>query len=543
MPLQYILEALGGLGLFILGMKTMSEGLQKLAGDRFRRLLERVAGNRLTAALLGTTLSSLLQSSSAAGIITISFVNAGLVSLYQALGILLGTGIGTTLAVQFIAFKITSFALPSIFIGVGLKYFGRRRRWVNAGELVLGAGLLFLGLRIMESNLLPLQQSSLIFNSDTYFISKRFTAVLLGAFLTFIVQSSSAAIGIVMALVGSGLVSFDTGAAMVVGELLGTSSITAIAAIGGTLEAKRTVFFYFLINLFAVSVAMLFFPSFLKLVQLISPAGGTSPSAVSRILANAHTLFNTLNACVFLPLIGFFARSAPAIIPGRERSAEVEQRSVFIDSRVLNTPPIALMQVRNELRRMGEITRTMYCELVEQFYRFDARRSSGIMQKEATIDILQRDISDFLVSLSRQPLATKDSLAIPVMLQTVSDLEHIGDQSEAILTYLQRKKEEKLLFSGTAMSDIRILARKVEDFVRLATETLDSSDDAVAADARQMHEEIVVLGETMQNAHIKRLASGKCNVRAGIIYSDMIMAFTKIADSCYNIIETTKEFA
>lgn len=543
MPLQYILEALGGLGLFILGMKTMSEGLQKLAGDRFRRLLERVAGNRLTAALLGTTLSSLLQSSSAAGIITISFVNAGLVSLYQALGILLGTGIGTTLAVQFIAFKITSFALPSIFIGVGLKYFGRRRRWVNAGELVLGAGLLFLGLRIMESNLLPLQQSSLIFNSDTYFISKRFTAVLLGAFLTFIVQSSSAAIGIVMALVGSGLVSFDTGAAMVVGELLGTSSITAIAAIGGTLEAKRTVFFYFLINLFAVSVAMLFFPSFLKLVQLISPAGGTSPSAVSRILANAHTLFNTLNACVFLPLIGFFARSAPAIIPGRERSAGVEQRSVFIDSRVLNTPPIALMQVRNELRRMGEITRTMYCELVEQFYRFDARRSSGIMQKEATIDILQRDISDFLVSLSRQPLATKDSLAIPVMLQTVSDLEHIGDQSEAILTYLQRKKEEKLLFSGTAMSDIRILARKVEDFVRLATETLDSSDDAVAADARQMHEEIVVLGETMQNAHIKRLASGKCNVRAGIIYSDMIMAFTKIADSCYNIIETTKEFA
>lgn len=543
MPLQYILEALGGLGLFILGMKTMSEGLQKLAGDRFRRLLERVAGNRLTAALLGTTLSSLLQSSSAAGIITISFVNAGLVSLYQALGILLGTGIGTTLAVQFIAFKITSFALPSIFIGVGLKYFGRRRRWVNAGELVLGAGLLFLGLRIMESNLLPLQQSSLIFNSDTYFISKRFTAVLLGAFLTFIVQSSSAAIGIVMALVGSGLVSFDTGAAMVVGELLGTSSITAIAAIGGTLEAKRTVFFYFLINLFAVSVAMLFFPSFLKLVQLISPAGGTSPSAVSRILANAHTLFNTLNACLFLPLIGFFARSAPAIIPGRERSAGVEQRSVFIDSRVLNTPPIALMQVRNELRRMGEITRTMYCELVEQFYRFDARRSSGIMQKEATIDILQRDISDFLVSLSRQPLATKDSLAIPVMLQTVSDLEHIGDQSEAILTYLQRKKEEKLLFSGTAMSDIRILARKVEDFVRLATETLDSSDDAVAADARQMHEEIVVLGETMQNAHIKRLASGKCNVRAGIIYSDMIMAFTKIADSCYNIIETTKEFA
>ncbi|BDV43243.1 sodium:phosphate symporter [Geotalea uraniireducens] len=543
MPLQYILEALGGLGLFILGMKTMSEGLQKLAGDRFRRLLERVAGNRLTAALLGTTLSSLLQSSSAAGIITISFVNAGLVSLYQALGILLGTGIGTTLAVQFIAFKITSLALPAIFLGVALKYFGRRRRWVNAGELLLGAGLLFLGLRVMESNLLPLQQSSVIFNSDTYFISKRLTAVLLGAFLTFLVQSSSAAIGIVMALVGSGLVSFDSGAAMVIGEVLGTSCITAIASIGGTLEAKRTVLFYFLINLFAVSAVMLFFPSYLKLVETISPADIASPSAVSRVLANAHTLFNTLNACIFLPLIGFFARSAPAILPGREQSTSVERRSVFIDSRVLNTPPIAIMQARNELRRMGEITRAMYSELVEQFFRFDARRSTGIAQKEATIDILQRDISDFLVSLSRRTLSTKDTLGIPVMLQTVSDLEHIGDQSEAILSYLRRKKEEKLLFSGTAMSDIRSLARKVEDFVRLATESLDSLTDMPLTDSRELHDEIVAMGETMQNAHIQRLASGKCNVRAGIIYSDMIMAFTKIADSCYNIIETTKEFA
>lgn len=543
MTILYVLEALGGLGLFILGMKTMTDGLQKLAGDKFRRALERIAGNRLAAALLGSSLSSLLQSSSAACIITIGFVNAGLISLYQALGILLGTGIGTTLAVQFIAFKITSFALPAIFAGVLLKFFVRRRRWVNAGELLLGAGLLFLGLRVMEANLQPLQQNAIILGHDTFLISKHFTSVLFGALLTLLVQSGSTAIGIVMALAGSGLISFETGAAMVIGELVGTSVITAFASIGGTIEAKRAVFFYFIINIFAVTVVMIFFPSFIDLVRTISPAVLDSSTAVSRVLANTHTVFSILSACIFLPLIGFFARSASHIIPGSERTVSVEARTIFIDNRVINTPPIALLQARNELRRMADITRSMYCEMAAQFVRYDAKKSAAIEQKENAVDIIQRDLSDFLVNLSRNPLPVEETMDIPVMLQLISELEHVADQSEAILDYLRKKKEEKLVFSTIAMTEIRHLSRKVEELVVLAVESVESPASDALAKGRGVKDEVMQMREAMLNGHIKRLSNGKCTVRAGIIFADMIAAFAKISDSCLTIIETRREFA
>lgn len=543
MPFLYILEALGGLGLFILGMKTMSGGLQKIAGERFRRSIERVAGNRVTAALLGSSLSALLQSSSAACILTVGFVNAGLVSLYQALAILLGTGIGTTLAVQFIAFKITSFALPAVFVGVVLTCFSKRRRWVNAGELLLGAGLLFLGLRIMEANLLPLQQNAIIFGHDVFLVSKRVSAVFFGALLTLLVQSGSTAIGVVMALAGSGLVSFETGAAMVIGELAGTSVITVAAAIGGTVEAKRTVFFFLLINLFALTLVMLLFPSFLGLVGMISPAEMTSSAAVSRSLANTHTLFSFLNACIFLPLIGFVARAAPRILPAREGVSSVEARSVFIDPRVVNTPTIALLQARSELRRMANIVRSMYGEMVEQFFRYDAKIATGIGQKENVIDILLRDISDFLVLLSRQPLPPENSMELPVMLQIASELEHLGDQTEAILDHLRRKKEEKHIFSNTAMTEIRNMARKVEELVVLAVECVENPAADVAEKGRGIRVEVASMREAMLSGHIKRLSAGKCTVRAGIIYADMISAFVKTADSCLTIIETKREFS
>src|SRR6266498_6011188 len=194
MPLTLILEALGGLGIFILGMKTLSEGLQRLAGERVRRSLEKLTGNRLTAAFMGSCLTSLLQSSGAASIIIIGFVNAGLLSLYQALAMLIGTGLGTTFVVQFIAFKITFLASPGIFIGAFLKFFSKRRRWVNLGEVLLGMGLLFFGLQVMETNFMPLKESAILSSYQSILLPWNIYGVLLGAILTFFVQSGSAAI-------------------------------------------------------------------------------------------------------------------------------------------------------------------------------------------------------------------------------------------------------------------------------------------------------------------------------------------------------------
>ncbi|HLO26203.1 MAG TPA: Na/Pi symporter, partial [Geobacteraceae bacterium] len=225
MSLIVLWEVLGGLGLFILGMKSMSEGLQKLAGERVRRSLEKITGNRLTAALMGSCLASLLQSSSAASILVVGFVNAGLVSIYQALAVLLGTGIGATLAIQFIAFNVAYFALPFVFIGVILTFFSRRRKLVYGGNLLLGAGLVFLGLQIMEAGFSPISQNDILRGLQNSFFSWRISAVLVGAFLTVLMQSGSAATGIIIVMAGSGLLGFDTGVAMVIGEVLGTSLI------------------------------------------------------------------------------------------------------------------------------------------------------------------------------------------------------------------------------------------------------------------------------------------------------------------------------
>jgi len=559
MSLSFLWEALGGLGLFILGMKSMSDGLQKFAGDRLRRSLEKITGNRLTGALMGSCLSSLLQSSSAAAILVVGFVNAGLISLYQALGVLLGTGIGTTLAIQFIAFKIQSLALPAIFIGVLLKFFGRKRKWVNVGELLLGAGLVFLGLQIMESGFVPARQSAFYSVFHNPFFSWRVSSVLFGALLTFLIQSSSAVTGIVIAMAGSGLVGFEMGAAIIIGEVLGTSLIAAIATISGTLAAKRTALIYLFMSIFAVGVVLLFFPLFQKIVHLVSPgeaeftmsSGGSSPSGqpvpglypnMARHLANAHTVFSFLNIVFFLPLIGFLARSAAVILPGGENGGDMEPRPKYIDQRVINTPTIAFLQAKNELKRMAEVALSMYGDVQEQFFRFDPNRSARIKQKENVLDQLQREISVFLVTLSRQTLPPEISGEIPTMLHLINDLEHIGDQCEAVSDYLRRKKEEKVLFSTEAMDEVKGIAAKVREMVALAVAFLDTPGEEMAGTAQKLKEEVARLQEASKANHLRRLSSGTCTVLAGVLFGDMIASYARIARFSLNIIESERDF-
>lgn len=558
MPLIFVWEVLGGLGLFILGMKSMSDGLQKIAGDRLRRSLEKITDNRLTAALMGSCLASLLQSSSAASILVIGFVNAGLVSMYQALAVLLGTGLGATIAIQFIAFRVSLLALPAIFVGVLLTFFSKKRKLVYLGNLLLGAGLVFLGLQIMEAGFSPISQNDLLKGLQNRIFSWRFSAAFLGAFLTVLIQSSSATTGIIIAMTGSGLIGYETGAAMVVGEVLGTSLVAGAATINGSLAAKRTAFLYFIINAFAVSMALLFFPLFLKIVHLLSPGeaeltsssfsflslGGTPPPTrpfVARHIANAHTLFNLLNVIVFLPLIGYFARTAPVILPGRTGELDIEPRPQYIDVRVINTPTIALLQAKNELRRMAEITCMMFNEVVEQFYKYDAKRSVRIEHKKAVLNILQREISTFLVLLARQPLSADNSMGIPVMLHMVNDLTHLGDQNELLLELLRRKKEDKITFSGTAMTELKTLAAKVGELVHLSVEAVDKEINGEMQTVRNGREAIGQMQETMLNNHMKRLTGGKCTVAAGVVYSDIISAFGKIADYSCTLLEMERE--
>jgi len=548
MPYASLWEALGGLGIFILGMKLMSEGLQKLAGDRIRSFLEKLTGTRLSSAFIGSCLSASLQSSSAASILIIGFINAGLLSLYQALAVIMGTGIGTTIAIQFIAFRVAIVAQPLIFAGAILKFFCRRRRWVYAGDLILGAGLVFLGLQTMETGFIPFTEKAISAGLYQFHLPWRIVSVFLGAAISFMLQSGSAAVGVVIALTGSGLVPFDNGFYMVIGEVLGSTLIALIATISGTMVAKRTVFIYLLINSFTLLLVLISPDIFKSLVFYVTPGVTAenlnySSTALPRLLANSHTIFSILTMVVFLPPLGFFVRSAKAILPGSERSVQFETNCKFIDSRVINTPSLAMLQAKNELNRMAEIASSMYDDTIEQFFLFDAKRSIRIRKKEETLDLLQRELSGFLVKLSQQSLSTETALSIPSMLTVVNILEHIGDQNEIIVASLIRKKEDKILFSGEAMGELKSLAVKVRDLVHISLPMPSEYSDTTLADARALKDEIDSLQEFMHQSHIKRLSEGRCTVLAGVAYSDIIVSFDKIAEYAFSIIKQGRRLA
>ena len=542
---SYIIEALGGLALFIFGMRTMSEGLQKVTGERLRRFLERSTGNRLTAPLIGSCLASMLQSGSAASVLVVGFVNAGLLSLYQALGVLLGTGIGTSLAIQFIAFRVSALALPAITIGVFLNLFSRSRKLSQLGGLLLGVGLVFFGLSILEGASLPLGESALFTGLKENLLSTRLMAVLVGALLTFVVQSGSAAIGIVIALASGGLLPYDAAIAMVTGEVAGAALIPLIASIGGTHAAKRAVIIYLGISGVAITLALLFFPLFLRVVSLFSPGdlaalhdvgAGQLPAQnvrphIARHLANAHTIFTVSSALIFLPLIGFLARSAETLLPTRR--AESEPRARFIDARVMKTPTLALAQAWSELDRMGSIASAMYADLVSLFNAFDPKLAAGIRDKEVVLDVLHRDMSQFLIALSRETLSVERAVEIPIMLQLVNDIELMGDQCQAVLNYLVRKKEERLRFSSSAMNELKALAHKVGEAVSLCQRVLHGED---GGELVLLKAELGSVQDELQKSHLRRLKSGKCNILAGLLYGDMIACFTKIAHLSCSVI-------
>ncbi len=374
---KLIFGLVGGLGLFLFGMKIMSEGLQKVAGSRMRKILSALTSNRIVGALVGIAVTAIIQSSSATTVMVVGFVNAGLMSLVQSIGIILGANIGTTVTAQLIAFKITKFALPAIGIGAGFKLFAKNRKWSYFGEILLGFGLLFFGLSVMKSAFDPLKTSDEFHQLFMAVGNNHLLGVLIGAILTMLVQSSSATIGITIALASSGILSFDASVALILGENIGTTITANLAAIGTNLAARRTAFAHFLFNSLGVCYMLIFFPFFLHFISSITPGDadfviqtqdqiarmggeiGDKPF-IARHIANTHTMFNIVNTIIFLPLVGLLAKLSTLVIRGREENVEFHLK--YLDNRVLSTPPIALAQARSETRRMAQIAREMVDE-------------------------------------------------------------------------------------------------------------------------------------------------------------------------------------
>ncbi len=547
---QLIFGLMGGLGMFLFGMKIMSEGLQKVAGSRMRKILAALTNNRVVGTLVGIAVTAIIQSSSATTVMVVGFVNAGLMSLTQSIGIVLGANIGTTVTAQLIAFKITKYALPAIGLGAGFKLFSRNKKWSYIGEILLGFGMLFYGLHIMTKSFDPVKTSEEFRNIFMIVGDSHLLGVLIGTILTLIVQSSSATIGITIALASSGLISFEASVALILGENIGTTITANLAAIGTNLAARRTALAHFLFNFLGVCYMLVLFPFLIDFINSITPGNadfiiqtqeqatrmggdiGDKPY-IARHIANTHTMFNIINTLIFLPLVGVLAKLSTLVIRGQD--AEVDYHLKFLDNRVLNTPPIALAQARAETLRMAQVAQEMVDETLRFLQDNDLKRIPGLEKKENLTDVLQKEITDFLVSLSQQSITQEASQEVASMMHMVNDLERVGDHCENLWNLCQRKLDQKITFSDVAMAEISDISELTKQFLATTITALANKNTGIYPEAQRLEDAIDNLEEKLRNNHIKRLNTGECTVNSGLIFIDMLHNFEKIGDHTYGL--------
>jgi len=548
---EILFPTMGGLGLFIYGMKTMSESLQHVAGDRLRNILAAVSSNRVIACLTGALITGAIQSSSATAVMLVGFVNARLLTFAQAVGVVLGANIGTTVTAQLIAFKITEYALPAIAIGVAVRLFAKRRRNKEIGGVILGFGLVFFGMATMKMGVAPLKDSPAFIDFFTRFQADNIWGILLcvmiGAILTMALQSSSATVGLTMTLATQGLISLPGAVALVLGENIGTTITAELASIGSGQMAHRTARAHTLFNVIGVTYMVILFPGFLMLVTSVTsnvlglgPAeqilNGERPN-IARYIAVAHTMFNVVNAFFFLIFFNALIKVATWLTPGYEKEEDLDLfKPKYLDTSFIEMPSVALEQARQEIKHMGDIADMMMEGVINSLEERKLKELGQWRHREDALDILQREITDYLVRISQGDCTLDESKQISSMMRMTNNIERIGDSIENIAELIEEMIENDLYLADEGVKDFHEMSQKVVEFYRFILESLDSrGKDTVMEKARVMENEVDLLQETMRAKYLSRLRTGVCTIDPGMIFTDMVNNLEKIGDYCFNI--------
>ena len=449
---------LGGLGLFLFGIRMMSEGLRKVSSSRLKNILSLLTRNRMTALLVGTGVTALIQSSSAMTVMVIGFINAGLLTLKQAVPVVLGANIGTTFTawiVSFLAvFKVSHYALPAIGIGFLMIAVARRPSRRHWGEVLFGFGILFIGIGFMKDAFAPLQSSEGIRNLMVNFSRYPILGVVVGTVITMALQSSSATIAIVQVLAFKGLIDFPSAIPLILGDNIGTTITAQIAAIGSGTGAKRVAWAHTLFNVIGVLYMLVFVHMgiYHRAIEGIVPGPVTDKNIMLHI-ALSHTVFNCFNTLLFLPFIGKLQRLVEGLIKVRADHVSAEPR--FLDRHLLETPIIALEQSKKEIVRMLRLSDSALHDSYDIFFREKWDLSRSVEQKEEAVDNLQAEITAYLIDISMEELDQRDAEMIPVFIHSVNDIERIGDHAENIVELAQRKNDQKRVFTDQANRSFR----------------------------------------------------------------------------------------
>lgn len=525
------MQLAGGLGLFLFGMKLMGDGLEMAAGSKLRGMIERLTKNKYMGALVGLVVTAVIQSSSATTVMVVGFVNAGLMNLAQAVGVIMGANIGTTVTGVMIAINLTAIAPIAVLIGVVMISFIKRNSVKHIGQIIAGFGILFMGMKMMSTAMEPLSESE-VFTSLMTSFSNPLLGVLVGLVFTAIIQSSSASVGVLQALGAAGAITLPSAIYVIYGQNIGTCVTALISSVGTSKTARRTAVVHLMFNVFGavlfIVISMLF--PFAELVQRIAPGN------VMAQISIVHVIFNIVCTAIMLPLSSLLVKVACKVIPGSD-PVKSSNSLAYLDARILSTPPVAVAQLFKEVDRMGQLAKETLGMAMDALITQDNTKVDQIYENENTINFLNRGIAEYLVKINGLDLEDYDRQALGSMYHVISDMERIGDHSENLCELAQTLKKSKQKFSPWAVEQATEMRNRVEAMLEEALQMFASRETQpqMAADINRREEIIDDATQELKDLHIERLNQGKCSVVAGTVFMDMLTNLERIADHCTNI--------
>ncbi|MFJ7646442.1 Na/Pi cotransporter family protein [Lysinibacillus sp. NPDC097279] len=529
-----LFQFLGGLGVFLFSIKYMGEGLQKSADDRLREWLNRFTTNPLMGVLVGIIVTVCIQSSSATTVIAVGLVSAGFLTLRQAIGVIMGANIGTTITAFIIGINIGIYFYPLLAIGAACLFFFKKAIYHHIGQILFGFGGLFLGLELMSASMQSLHQLA-DFESLTIHLSNQpVIGIFLGTIFTLLVQSSTATVGVLQGLYAENLIGLNGALPILFGENIGTTITAVLASLGASIYAKRAAAAHVLFNVFGTVIFMLLFTPFINYVQWISDLFHLEPRMQ---IAVAHGSFNVFNMMIQLPFIAGLSLLVTKILPGHDGNIDVTTKHLdpaFIDS----SPAIALGQAKEEVLRMGDHALRGLEETFLYMKTGESAHIPTVLQLEVALNHLDKEITNYLVMVSKQPLSHADSVRHHTLLTNVRDIERIGDHFENILELLQYKDHHEVSLSKSARQDLIGMFSLAIEAVRKSIEALDTASLSLAQEVTELESLIDDMEDKLRQKHIARLNTNECSGAAGIVYTDIVSNLERIGDHAVNIADS-----
>lgn len=540
MDIMMILGMLAGMGMFLYGMHIMSDSLQKVAGSKLETTLEKLTSNRFKGVGLGAAVTALIQSSAATTVMVVGFVNAGIMKLSQAVGVIMGANIGTTITAQILRLgdisgdaswiamlKPATFAPVLIVIGAMLALFTKKKKPQNIGGLLMGLGLLFYGMSTMEKSMAPLADIP-EFGELMVRFRNPIVGILVGAGVTALIQSSSASIGILQALSATGLVTFSTAVPIIFGQNIGTCITVLLSSIGANKNAKRAGLIHLYFNVIGSVV-------WLAVIYGVNMLWGIPfwDSVVNRgTIADFHTVFNIVNTVLMLPFTGLLIKLVNLSVRDKG-DKQIEEN--LLDERFLATPAVAIEQCKKVIANMGHLAAENFVRACSLLRDYDAREMNTLSEVEDSIDRTESMLGNYLVRITSHSLDDETSKIASEIMHTISDFERIGDYSVNIAETAQSMQEEKVKFSKSAVRDIKHISDAVSEILGISIKAYIENDAVAASRVEPLEEVIDLVKESLKTKHIERLQDGKCAIKAGFSFLELLNNFERIADHCSNV--------